>query len=145
MSLHFQDLLAHLQTRLARMTALVQQSVEWAGEAILTLDEHLAQKVRDQDIRIDEEEVQIEKDAIGLLALHQPAAVDLRRITTIIKVNGDFERIADCAVNIAQRVPLVKNLPGYRVPEDLRVMIAHVTDNLSETSNASNLADELLA
>ena len=47
--------------------------------------------------------------AIDLLALHQPAAGDLRLVTTIIKVNNDFERIADCAVNVAQRVlPLAR-------------------------------------
>ncbi len=127
------------------MTALIQQSAEWSGEALLTMDERLAEKVAQLDLRIDEEEVQIEKDAIGLLALHQPAAVDLRRITTIIKVNGEFERIGDCAVNIAQRVPILRKIPDYRAPEDLRVMIAHVTDTLRETIKAFNLSDELMA
>lgn len=145
MSLHFQDLLRNLQDRLARMTLLAAQSCEWAGEALITLDERLAIKVRDQDQRIDEEEVQIEKEAIGLLALHQPAAVDLRRITTILKVNQDFERIADCAVNISQRVPLIKKIEGYKLPADLKVMIAEVNDTLRETIRAFNLSDELLA
>lgn len=145
MSVHFQDLLQALQQRLARMTALVQQSVEWAGEALVTNDERLSKSVEDLDTRIDEEEVQIEKDAIGLLALHQPAAVDLRRITTIIKVNGDFERIADCAVNIAQRVRYTQKIQDYRVPRDLKVMISHVTDTLRETIKSFNLSDELMA
>jgi phosphate transport system protein len=127
------------------MTALVQQSTEWAGESLFTVDERLAEKVEQLDTRIDEEEVQIEKDAIGLLALHQPAAVDLRRITTIIKVNGDFERIGDCAVNIAQRVPMLKKIQGYEPPADLRVMVSHVTDTLRETIKAFNLSDELMA
>lgn len=145
MSAHFHDLLAALQARLARMTALVQQSVEYAGEAFLTCDERMAQRVAEMDQRIDEEEVQIEKDAIGLLALHQPAAVDLRRITTIIKVNGEFERIGDCSVNIAQRVAYLKQLPDYRPPADLKVMVSHVTDTLRETIKAFNLSDELMA
>jgi phosphate transport system protein len=145
MSVHFQDLLQNLQGRLARMTALVAQSAEYAGEALLTMDERLAARVREQDQKIDDEEVQIEKDAIGLLALHQPAAVDLRRITTILKVNSDFERIADCAVNIAQRVPLIKKIEGYHLPGDLRTMIAEVNDTLRETIRAFNLSDELLA
>lgn len=145
MSVHFQDLLQALQARLARMTALIQQSAEWAGESLLTMDERLAEKVEQLDSRIDEEEVQIEKDAIGLLALHQPAAVDLRRITTIIKVNGEFERIGDCAVNIAQRVPMLMKIEGYQPPPDLTVMISHVTDTLRETIKAFNLSDELMA
>jgi phosphate transport system protein len=145
MSAHFQDLLQALQARLARMTALVQQSAEWAGESLLTIDERLAQRVAELDQRIDDEEVQVEKDAIGLLALHQPAAVDLRRITTIIKVNGEFERIGDCAVNIAQRVAYLKKLPDYRPSPDLKVMVSHVTDTLRETIKAFNLSDELMA
>lgn len=145
MSIHFQELLQSLQARLARMTALVQQSAEWAGEALLTVDDRLAQRVCELDQRIDEEEVQIEKDAIGLLALHQPAAVDLRRITTVIKVNGEFERIADCSVNIAQRVPYLKKMPGYHPPPDLKVMVSHVTDTLRETIKSFNLSDELMA
>jgi phosphate transport system protein len=145
MSAHFQELLQNLQGRLARMTALVAQSAEWACESLVTMDERLAAKVRDQDVRIDDEEVQIEKDAIGLLALHQPAAVDLRRITTIIKVNGDFERIADCSVNIAQRVPLIKKIDGYKLPADVKTMFSEVTDTLRETIRAFNLSDELLA
>lgn len=145
MSVHFQELLQLLQARLARMTALIQQSTEWSAEAVLTLDERLAEQVAELDARVDDEEVQIEKDAIGLLALHQPAAVDLRRITTIIKVNGEFERIGDCAVNIAQRVPMLKKINGYRPPPDLRVMFSHVTDTLRETIKAFNLSDELMA
>ena len=42
--------------------------------------------------------------AIRLLALHQPAASDLRFITTSLKITTDLERIGDNAVNICERV-----------------------------------------
>ena len=86
------------------MGAMVQQVVEQAVDAVFTADAKLAQRVIDADSRIDEEEVRVEKAAIDLLALYQPAAVDLRLITSVIKVNSELERIADCAVNAAQRV-----------------------------------------
>src|SRR5215469_16433778 len=104
MSHHLNDLLENLRSQVARMTTLVIQLVEQACEAVFTVDGKLAQETITLDHRIDEEEVRVEKSAIDLLALQQPAAVDLRTVTTIIKVNADFERIADCAVNIAQRV-----------------------------------------
>src|SRR5690242_19743721 len=91
MSHHFIDLLDDLKNRLARMTALVQQEVERAVEALFECDAKLAQQVIDGDARIDEEEVKVEKAAIDLLALFQPTAGDLRLITTIIKANSDFE------------------------------------------------------
>jgi len=53
---------------------------------------------------IDREEVEIERECIRLLALYQPAAIDLRTLCTIIKVNSDLERIADLAASMARRV-----------------------------------------
>jgi phosphate transport system protein len=146
MSHHFQDLLEDLKNRLARMTALVQQAVERAVQALMDADASLARQVIDGDARIDELEVQVEKQAIDLLALYQPAAGDLRLITTVIKVNSDFERIADCAVNIAQRaLPLAHEKSGYRVPADLRVMSTGVIATLRDTIKAFNLSDEPLS
>jgi phosphate transport system protein len=127
------------------MTAMVQQSVELAVEAVFTLDPALMEQVIDGDSKIDDEEVKVEKAAIDLLALYQPAASDLRLITTIIKVNGDFERIADCAVNIAQRVQYLRNVDRYEPPVDLRVMANSVVATLRDTIRAFNIADEDLA
>lgn len=145
MSNHFIDVLDELKARLARMTAIVQQSVELAVEAVFTLDPKLMQQVIDGDNRIDEEEVKVEKAAIDLLALYQPAAGDLRLVTTIIKVNSDFERIADCAVNVAQRVQFLRNIDDYDPPTDLRVMANSVVATLRDTIHAFNLQDENLA
>jgi len=145
MSHHFVDLLEELKSRLARMTALVQQIVDQSIDAMMSADSSLAQKAIDSDTRIDEEEVRVEKGAIDLLALYQPAAVDLRLITTVIKVNSDFERIADCAVNIAQRVLLLARLEAYSAPDDLRLMASTVSETLRDTIKAFNFQDDQLA
>ena len=145
MSHRFTDLLADLKSRLSRMGAVVQQSVELAVESLVNLDPKLAQQVIEHDNRIDEEEVKVEKGAIDLLALHQPAAGDLRMITTIIKANSDFERIADCAVNIAQRVLPLSRHEGYEVPADLKLMANSVIGTLRDTIKAFNLSDEAVA
>ena len=142
---HFIDVLDELRGRVGRMTALVQQSVEQAVEALFSADHHVAQQVIDGDQRIDEEEVKVEKAAIDLLALYQPAASDLRLITTIIKVNLDFERIADCAVNVAQRVLPLAHITGYLPPKDLKLMSTSVLSTLSDTNKAFNLLDDTLA
>jgi len=142
---HFEDLLDQLREKVARMTASVQQEVEQAVESVINIDIKLARQVVEGDRRIDEEEVQIEKSAIDLLALFQPAASDLRLITTIIKVNGDFERIADCAVNVAQRVPNLAADTAYKPPNDLRIMGNTVIALLRDTIKAFNLPDPQLA
>ncbi len=145
MSHRFTDLLDDLKSRLSRMGAVVQQSVELSVESLVTLDAKLAQQVIEGDNKVDEEEVKVEKGAIDLLALHQPAAGDLRMITTIIKANSDFERIADCAVNIAQRVLPLSRHEGYEVPADLKLMANSVIGTLRDTIKAFNLSDEAVA
>jgi phosphate transport system protein len=145
MAHHFDELLDRLRERIALMTASVQQEVEQAVESVLRADIQLARQVIEGDQRIDEAEVQIEKGAIDLLALFQPAASDLRLITTIIKVNGDFERIADCAVNVAQRVPSLSRDGRYVPPADLRIMGNTVVSTLRDTIKAFNLPDATLA
>jgi phosphate transport system protein len=145
MSKHFVDLLDALRERVAKMTTLVQDIVEKSVESCINLDVELARATIACDKRIDDEEVNIEKQAIDLLALHQPAASDLRMITTIIKVNGDFERIADGAVNIAQRVPLLAKMGDYLVSSDLTLMANSVVDTLRDTIHAFNLSQVDLA
>jgi phosphate transport system protein len=145
MSHHFVDRLEELRSRAGRMTALVQQALEQAGEALFSVDARLAQAVIDGDSLIDEEEVKVEKSAIDLLALYQPAASDLRLITTIIKVNQDLERIADCAVNVAQRVLPLSHGWFSEPPDDLRLMFNSVVSTLRDTNKCFNLLDDQLA
>jgi phosphate transport system protein len=144
MAHHLLDRLDDLKDRMARLTSLVQQAVEMSVQALLTADPTLAKQVHELDIRIDDEEVQIEKQAIDLLALYQPAAGDLRLITIVIKANSDFERIADCAVNVSQRVlPLARG--SYHAPADLRMMSNSVLATLRDAIKAFNMSDETLA
>lgn len=145
MSHHFMELLEDLKGRLSRMSAMVQQAAEGAVEAIFTMDAKMAQQIIALDNRIDDEEVKVEKSAIDLLALHAPAAGDLRLVAGIIKVNADFERIADCAVNVAQHVLPLSHMDKYEPPADLRLMANSVLGLLRDTVKAFNLGDETLA
>jgi phosphate transport system protein len=144
MSHHLIDLLEDLRGQVARMTALVRQCVEQTVQALYTMDVRLAEETVRLDERIDEAEVLVERAAIDLLALHQPAASDLRTVTTIIKVNADFERIADCAVNIAQRIAALSR-ESHTIPKDLRLMASSVLNTLRDAIKAFNTNDEALA
>jgi phosphate transport system protein len=72
--------------------------------ALLERDDALAQEVIDRDRQVNTYDVEVDEQCVELLALHQPAAGDLRFITTAMKIVTDLERIGDQAVNIAQRV-----------------------------------------
>jgi phosphate transport system protein len=117
MERHFDEELRDLKNDLLKMAAMVEEAIHKSMEALTNRDLKLADSVIESDARIDEREVQIEEAAIDLLARRQPVAIDLRAITTGMKINADLERIADLAVNIAQVVvydladqPLLKPL-----------------------------------
>jgi phosphate transport system protein len=93
-----------LVLRLDYMGMRCEQAVVDALGAVRKGDVDAGRAVDAADAVIDREEVEIEQECIRLLALYQPAAVDLRTICTIIKVNSDLERIADLAASMARRV-----------------------------------------
>jgi len=103
MTAHFVHLLDQLHRRSLRMASLVEDIVEEACEAALDTDKKLARRVIKRDEEVDSEEVDIEAETVRLMALYQPVGGDLRLLCTVLKVNNDLERIADCAVNIAER------------------------------------------
>lgn len=102
-----QNRLDKLTLRLDRMGMRVEQAVIDAIHSVEDSDVDAGLAVDRNDTVIDREEVEIEQECIRLLALYQPAAVDLRSICTIIKVNSDLERIADLAASIGRRAKRV--------------------------------------
>ncbi len=103
MTAYFVQLLDELQRRSLRMATLVEDIVQEACEAAFGTNERLARRVIVRDDEVDAEEVEIEAETVRLMALYQPVGSDLRLLCTILKVNNDLERVADCAVNIAER------------------------------------------
>lgn len=103
MTAHFVSLLDELRRRSLRMASQVEDLLYEACEVIFTCNQELAQRVMRRDEEIDAAEVDVEAEVIRILALYQPVGGDLRLLCTILKVNSDFERVADCAVNIAER------------------------------------------
>jgi phosphate transport system protein len=93
-----------LARRLDHMGLRVAQAVDNALRAIRDGNIVAGERVGRDDSQIDQEEVEIEKECIDLLALYEPKAVDLRRICCIIKVNNDLERIADLAARLGRQV-----------------------------------------
>jgi len=116
MERHFDEELEMLNTDILKMAVFAERAIFQSIEALKNRDKNLARAVIEQDKKIDELELVIEERAISLLALRQPMARDLRFISTGMKINAELERIADLAVNIAQKVvelagqPLLKPL-----------------------------------
>ncbi|NOK01079.1 MULTISPECIES: phosphate signaling complex protein PhoU [Myxococcus] len=99
----FEADLRDLREKLLAMGAKVENLIVQSMKALTDRDSALAEKVVAADKDVNRLEVDIDELCRKILALRQPAASDLRLITTALKIVTDLERIGDLAVNIAER------------------------------------------
>jgi phosphate transport system protein len=127
---HFEEQLEELKERLLYMGSLVEKAVHLSVEALAQRSEVLAtQVIAEIEHQINELHLELDDRALRLLALQQPMAVDLRMITSIIKINSDLERMGDQAVNIAQRALSFFSSPPLRPQADVPRM-AELTEKM---------------
>ncbi|MFH1190063.1 MAG: phosphate signaling complex protein PhoU [Candidatus Omnitrophota bacterium] len=116
MERHFDEELKSLNQDILKMGIFAEEAIHRSIESLKNRDRELAKSVIENDSRIDMLELVIDEKCVDLIARHQPLAKDLRFITVGMKLNSELERIADIAVDIAQRVleivdkPLLKPL-----------------------------------
>jgi phosphate transport system protein len=108
-----------LHGEILAQAATVEATIDRAVRALRERRLDLVQQVLRGDDDIDCREVQIEDECLKMLALHQPVAIDLRRIAAVLKINSDLERIADLAQNIAERTKCLIDFPTFSVPQKL--------------------------
>lgn len=136
MSIHLNRDMEKLQKRIISMAGDVEAFVEKAISALFNRDAELARDLMDDDTAIDEEENRIEEECLKILALHQPVAIDLRRVASILKINSDLERMADLAANIAERVYGLATSPPVPIPAGLRPMADLTSSMLRDSLDA---------
>jgi phosphate transport system protein len=125
MSIHLTRDLEALHQHIMAMCAVVEEVVNHAVEELSRPDVHVSQQIVDRDDEVDRWDVRIEEECLKILALHQPVAENLRRVTAVMKIAWELERVADVAVNIAERAAGLAGAPEVPVPEKLDQM-AHV-------------------
>jgi phosphate transport system protein len=137
--------LKELKEKLLYEGGLVEKAINNAIRALLERNSDLAEKVIEDDPVINALEVEIDEFCLKLLALRQPAARDLRFITTAIKINYDLERIGDMAVNICERVQELNQEPQLKPYIDLPMMADTVQLMLKESLDAFVKEDVAMA
>lgn len=124
--------LAAVRNLLMEMGGLVEQQVHDAAQALINQDDELAARVRSNDARINQLEVDIDEQCVHVIARRQPAATDLRTLICVMKASTDLERIGDEAGRIAK---MARGLAGMEYP----------ADQYSDFRSLSALAEEILA
>lgn len=92
------DELDKLHKKVIEMGTLIEGSLDQVEEALYKMNRKKAREIINGDDRVDAMEREIERDCIDMIAKQQPVATDLRRVTSIMRIISDMERIADhCA------------------------------------------------
>jgi phosphate transport system protein len=136
MSRHLQHDLEQAYHHLLSISGQVEDMIDTAVKSLVQRRRELADQVIGRDRDIDQQEVRIEEECLKMLALHQPVAADLRRITTMMKINNDLERMADLACNIAERGYCLAPIPDFPIPEMINEMVSMATRMVHDGLNA---------
>lgn len=136
MQRHFDDELTGLKTDILKMGAMVEEAIYKSVEALKHLNAEEAKRVVADDKLIDELELKIEEKSLDLLALQQPMAVDLRFISMAMKITNELERMADLAVDIAQRVLELVDKPLLKPLIDIPKLTGVAQQMIKDTTSA---------
>jgi len=149
MSEEFQQRLDRLHFDIVQQGQRVEGMVERAFESVFDADRAKAEQVVRDDDYIDRVDIEIEKAAVELLTLGERNAAQIRMVLTIVKVNNEWERIADLGAGVADLVVLVSQCKEC-FPPTLRVTVNSVIGmirdaNLSMRDLDSSRARQVLA
>jgi phosphate transport system protein len=142
---HFSEKLEELRRNLILMGGEVERQIQRAIEALTEMDEKKAADVIAADAEIDRMEIVIEDQAVQLLALQQPVAVDLRFLVAVLKINNDLERIGDHAVNIAEGAERLASQKPLKPFIDIHYMAEVAMSMLKQSLDAFVNRDAALA
>jgi phosphate transport system protein len=102
MQRHFDEELDLLKENILRMAALVESRIHACIEALVNRESSMARKIIEGDEEINKLQMEVDENSLKLIALHQPAASDLRFLAMAMRMSGELERMGDLAVNIAK-------------------------------------------
>ena len=131
----FHERLDALERDLVEQGGRVLELCTLAVESYFDLDLAKAGRIESLDTEVDRVDVEIERRSVPLLAMGQTDEHEIRRVLTIVKCNNEYERIADCGVNIAEKV-LEERTRQLRVPDTFRVMANSVLGMMRDTNRA---------
>jgi len=132
-SSHYEKELQEIKNGLIFLGALTEKAILLAMKSLSERKSDIAHKVIRADEEIDKLDTELEERCIKVLALRQPTAIDLRFITTAIKITGHLERIGDMAVNIAERAIQLNAEPQLKPYMDLPRMADIVAEMIKDS------------
>ena len=145
MKKHYSEQLAGLREQVLRMGGLVEQMTRRVVQSLVERDIGILPEVRSMETQVNQLHIEIDEACIELIALRQPAAVDLRFIAAAMKINTDMERIGDQAINITERAEVLLTVPPLKPLIDIPRMADIAQEMLKASLDAFVNGDDALA
>jgi len=145
MKKHYSEQLAGLREQVLRMGGLVEQMARRVIQALVERNVGILPEVRAMETQVNQLHIDIDEACIELIALRQPAAVDLRFIAAAMKINTDMERIGDQAINIVERAEVLLTVPPLKPLIDIPRMANIAQEMLKASLDAFVNGDDALA
>lgn len=136
MSRKFDEQLAALKGRVVEMGDIAQNMVRHAMQALVDRDEKWIDEVLKKEKLVDAMQIEIDDEAVHLMAIHSPVAADLRFILMAVRINTELERVGDLCVNMCENVQLLLTEPQLKPLIDLPKMADIASRMLHESLQA---------
>ena len=141
----FDKELDDLKKKLVHMAALAETMIDSGLAVLVQRDAAPAAKVRKYEQEVNRLEIEIDENALTLLATQQPVARDLRFIVAATKINGELERIGDLCINITQNAETLLKEPPLKPLIDIPHMADLARKMVRDCLDAFIAGDALVA
>jgi phosphate transport system protein len=142
---YFDVEMSDLQNQLLDMAELVQKMIQAAKEELVSRDSNQIDTVFSLEKEVNIQEIIIDDKCLKLIALNQPVGVDLRFITSAMRINSDLERMGDESLNIARMSLDFIKYPEIKPLINIPKMIEIVQNMIIDCIKAFNISDSKLA
>ena len=150
MTTHLEQELGNIKIKIFEMADFTMEAIVKSINALKAGDVSAAQKIIDNDTVLDNLEIEIDNECIRILVTQQPAAIDLRFVLSLLKINTDLERIGDLAADIAKETLNINGKGPIKPLVDIPRMSSIALDMLKDSFQAitdgnAKLAREAIA
>src|SRR5437867_2416111 len=132
----FDEQLLALKNKVVSMGDTAQAMVRDAMKALVERNEKYIHSVVQNEDKLDHFQVEIDNEAIRLMAIQSPVAYDLRLLLMVARINTELERVGDLCVNMCENVKMLLSDPPLKPLIDLPKMAEIAASMLHECLQA---------
>lgn len=145
-SKQFDAELEAVRSQFLQMGGLVESQITGAVDGLANGDIELLDRVIEREAEVNRYETELDESIGRILALRQPAAIDLRMMITLTKMLTDMERAGDEAEKIARMAKMIHEAGRRNMPAlELWHMAGYVTTMMRQMLDAFARVDAKVA